>query len=160
MSAPLAQPLGDTPESTAISRARALEVLPSPSSPFNGVDKAFHFYYIRNMETTSVIGALSALAHQSRLGIFRLLVEQGPDGLPAGEIASRLKLANANASFHLKELAHAGLVKSVQEGRFIYYAANYKTMNGLVDYLTKNCCQGGVCDIACAPVIKRKRKQS
>jgi ArsR family transcriptional regulator, arsenate/arsenite/antimonite-responsive transcriptional repressor len=112
------------------------------------------------VETTSIIGALSALAHESRLGIFRLLVEQGPDGLPAGEIASRLRLANANASFHLKELAHAGLVKSVQEGRFIYYAANYKTMNGLVDYLTKNCCQGGVCDIACAPVIKRKRKQS
>ena len=112
------------------------------------------------METTSIIGALSALAHESRLGIFRLLVEQGPDGLPAGEIASRLKLANANASFHLKELAHAGLVKSVQAGRFIYYAANYKTMNGLVDYLTKNCCQGSVCDIACAPVIKRKRKES
>ena len=126
----------------------------------HGVDKAFHLYYIRNMETTSIIGALSALAHESRLGIFRLLVEQGLDGLPAGEIASRLKLANANASFHLKELAHAGLVKSVQAGRFIYYAANYKTMNGLVDYLTKNCCQGGVCDIACAPVIKRKRRQS
>ena len=112
------------------------------------------------METKSVIGALSALAHESRLGIFRLLVEQGPEGLPAGEIASRRRLANANASFHLKELAHAGLVKSVQEGRFIYYAANYKTMNGLVDYLTRNCCQGGVCDIACAPVIKRKRKAS
>jgi DNA-binding transcriptional ArsR family regulator len=125
-----------------------------------GLDNAFYFYYIRNMETTSVIGALSALAHESRLGIFRLLVEQGPDGLPAGEIASRLNLANANASFHLKELAHAGLVRSVQAGRFIYYAANFKTMNGLVDYLTQNCCQGGVCDIACAPVIKRKRRAS
>jgi DNA-binding transcriptional ArsR family regulator len=112
------------------------------------------------METIPVIGALSALAHESRLGIFRLLVEQGPDGLPAGEIASRLELANANASFHLKELAHAGLVTSIQDGRFIYYAANYKTMNGLVDYLTKNCCQGGVCDIACAPVLKRKKKGS
>ena len=110
------------------------------------------------METTTVIGALSALAHESRLGIFRLLVEQGPEGLPAGEIASRRRLANANASFHLKELAQAGLVKSIPAGRFIYYAANYKTMNGLVDYLTRNCCQGGVCDIACAPVIKRKRK--
>jgi DNA-binding transcriptional ArsR family regulator len=112
------------------------------------------------METLSVIGALSALAHESRLGIFRLLVEQGPDGLAAGEIASRRKLANANASFHLKELAQAGLVTSVPAGRFIYYTANYKTMNGLVDYLTKNCCQGGVCDIACAPVIKRKRRAS
>ena len=112
------------------------------------------------METTSVIGALSALAHESRLGIFRLLVEHGPEGLPAGEIASRRKLANANASFHLKELAHAGLIKSVQAGRFIYYAANYKTMNGLVDYLTKNCCQGSACDIACAPILKRKSKGS
>jgi len=110
------------------------------------------------METTTIIGALSALAHESRLGIFRLLVEQGPEGLPAGEIAARRRLANANASFHLKELAQAGLVKPIPAGRFIYYAANYKTMNGLVDYLTKNCCQGGVCDIACAPVIKRKKK--
>src|ERR1700722_15046980 len=97
-----------------------LELLPRPvagfQGGFNGVDKVFHFYYIRTMETTSIIGALSALAHESRLGIFRLLVEQGPDGVPAGEIASRLKLANANASFHLKELAHAGLVKSVQAG--------------------------------------------
>jgi ArsR family transcriptional regulator len=112
------------------------------------------------METTSVIEGLSALAHESRLGIFRLLVEQGPEGLPAGEIAARRKLANANASFHLKELTHAGLIKPVQSGRFIYYAANYKTMNGLVDYLTKNCCQGSACDIACAPILKRKRKGS
>ena len=88
------------------------------------------------METTTVIDALSALAHESRLG----------------------KLPNANASFHLKELAHAGLIHSVQSGRFIYYAANYKTMNGLVEYLTRNCCQGSACDIACAPVLKRKKK--
>ena len=123
-----------------------------------GLTISRRFYYIRNMETTTVIGALSALAHESRLGIFRLLVEQGPDGLPAGEIASRRRLANANASFHLKELAQAGLVKAIPAGRFIYYAANYKAMNGLVDYLTKNCCQGSVCDIACAPAIKRKRQ--
>ena len=124
------------------------------------VDNPINFNYIRNMETTSVIGALSALAHRTRLGIFRLLVEQGPNGLPAGEIAARRKLANANASFHLKELAQAGLVTPIPDGRFIYYAANYKTMNGLVDYLTKNCCQGGVCDIACAPVIRRARRTS
>lgn len=110
------------------------------------------------METSDVIDALAALAHNSRLGIFRLLVEQGPEGLPSGEIAARLDLANANASFHLKELEHAGLVSSVPAGRFIYYAANYQTMNELVDYLTTNCCQGAVCAIACAPVAKRKRK--
>jgi DNA-binding transcriptional ArsR family regulator len=112
------------------------------------------------METTVVIEALAALAHNTRLGIFRLLVEHGPEGLPAGEIASRRKLANANASFHLKELAGAGLVKAVPAGRFIYYAANYKTMNGLIDYLTRNCCQGGVCDIACAPTINRRRRSA
>jgi ArsR family transcriptional regulator len=110
------------------------------------------------MQTTNAINALAALAHDSRLGIFRLLVEQGPEGLPSGEIAARRKLANANASFHLKELEHAGLVTSVPAGRFIYYAANYRTMNGLVDYLTKNCCKGGVCDTACAPGAKRKRR--
>lgn len=110
------------------------------------------------MKTSNVIDALAALAHNSRLGIFRLLVEQGPQGLPSGEIAARLDLANANASFHLKELEHAGLVGSVPAGRFIYYAANYKTMNELVDYLTTNCCKGAVCAIACAPAIRRKRK--
>jgi ArsR family transcriptional regulator, arsenate/arsenite/antimonite-responsive transcriptional repressor len=115
-------------------------------------------YNTSNVQTTNVIDALAALAHDSRLGIFRLLVEQGPEGLPSGQIAARRKLANANASFHLKELEHAGLVRSVPAGRFIYYAANYKTMNELIDYLTKNCCKGGVCDIACAPEAKRKRR--
>lgn len=112
------------------------------------------------METIHVIEALAALAHRTRLGIFRLLVEQGPEGLPAGEIASRRNLANANASFHLKELASAGLVKAVPAGRFIYYVVNYRKINGLVDYLTRNCCEGGVCDIACAPIIKRRKKAS
>jgi ArsR family transcriptional regulator len=58
----------------------------------------------------------------------------------------------------LKEMTHAGLIKPVQEGRFIYYAANYKTMNGLVGYLTENCCQGSACDTACAPILKRRKK--
>ena len=110
------------------------------------------------METTSALDALAGLANESRLAIFRLLVQQGPGGLAAGEIASRLELPNATSSFHLKEMTHAGLVKSVQEGRFIYYAANYDTMNSLVNYLTKNCCQGGVCDVACAPMAKGKRR--
>lgn len=110
------------------------------------------------MKTTNVIDALAALAHDSRLGIFRLLVEQGPEGLPSGEIAARRKLPNPNASFHLKELERAGLITSVPAGRFIYYAANYKTMNGLVEYLTQNCCKGDVCDIACASPVQRKRR--
>ena len=110
------------------------------------------------MQTTNVIEALAALAHDTRLGIFRLLVEQGPAGLAAGEIALRRKLANANASFHLRELERSALVKSTPDGRFVFYAANYKTMNALIGYLTKNCCQGGVCEVECAPTSKGAKK--
>jgi ArsR family transcriptional regulator len=112
------------------------------------------------MELKNALNALGGLAQDTRLGIFRLLVEQGPEGLPAGEIAQRLELPNATASFHLKELTHANLVTPRQAGRFIYYSANYATMNGLVAYLTENCCQGKICDIACAPAAKRKRRAS
>jgi len=108
----------------------------------------------------AALKALSGLAQDTRLSIFRLLVEQGPEGLAAGEIVDRLQLANATASFHLKELTHAQLVTPRQAGRFIYYSANYATMNGLVAYLTENCCKGSACDIACAPVAKRKRRAS
>jgi ArsR family transcriptional regulator len=110
------------------------------------------------MKTISARKALAGLAQDTRLGIFRLLVQQGPEGLPAGDIAERLKLANATASFHLKELTHAELVTPRQAGRFIYYSANYTTMNALIAYLTENCCQGNTCGIACAPVAKRKQK--
>ena len=112
------------------------------------------------MQDKSVVRSLAALAQQTRLAIFRLLDEQGPEGLAAGELADRLKLAGATLSFHLKELAHAGLVDARQAGRFIYYSANYRTMNGLVDFLTRNCCQGSTCDIACAPAAQRKRRAS
>jgi DNA-binding transcriptional ArsR family regulator len=113
------------------------------------------------MEIKNALKALSGLAQDTRLSIFRLLVEQGPEGLPAGEIVDRLQLANATASFHLKELTHAELVTPRQAGRFIYYSANYTTMNGLIAYLTENCCKGNTCDTACAPVVvKRKRRAS
>lgn len=105
------------------------------------------------------VRALAALAQETRLAVFRLLVEQGPEGLPAGDIAERLQLAGATLSFHLKELAHAQLVAARQAGRFIYYSADYRTMNGLIDYLTRNCCRGATRDISCAPVaVPRKRK--
>jgi DNA-binding transcriptional ArsR family regulator len=110
------------------------------------------------METKSALASLAALAQDTRLSIFRLLVEQGPEGLPAGEIVERLALPNATASFHLKELTQASLVKPRQAGRFIYYSANYATMNGLISYLTQNCCKGATGDTACAPVAKRKRR--
>jgi DNA-binding transcriptional ArsR family regulator len=110
------------------------------------------------MKKQKALEALVGLAHDTRLGIFRLLVEQGPEGLAAGEIAQSLKLPNATLSFHLKELTHAGLVVSRQEGRFIYYTANFSTMNGLVEYLTENCCRGATCDIACAPKSLPQRR--
>jgi ArsR family transcriptional regulator, arsenate/arsenite/antimonite-responsive transcriptional repressor len=106
----------------------------------------------------TAVKALAALAQDSRLAIYRLLVQQGPEGLSVGDIAERLQLANATLSFHLKELANAELVAARQDGRFIYYSANYPSMNSLIDYLTQNCCKGSVCDVACAPVIKRQRR--
>jgi ArsR family transcriptional regulator len=94
------------------------------------------------MKSNQVVKALSALAQPTRLAIYRLLVEHGPEGLAAGQIAERLKVAPATLSFHFRTLSHAGLVESKQDGRFIYYAANFAVMNGMVDYLTENCCGG------------------
>ena len=97
------------------------------------------------METKNIISALSALAQETRLAIFRLLVETGPQGMPVGAIAEKLSLANATLSFHLKELTNAGLTLATPNGRSIIYSANFATMNGLVDYLTENCCAGDGC---------------
>jgi len=112
------------------------------------------------METKSALSALTGLAQETRLALFRLLVAQGPEGLAAGAIAEKLGLANATLSFHLKEMAHADLIKARQVSRFIYYSANYTTMNELVTYLTENCCRGVSCDIACVPKLRTKRKAS
>ncbi len=94
------------------------------------------------MESAQVVTALAALAQPTRLAIFRLLVVSGVDGLAAGQIAEKLKASPATLSFHFKTLSHAGLVDSRQDGRFIYYTANFTVMNGMVDYLTENCCAG------------------
>jgi ArsR family transcriptional regulator, arsenate/arsenite/antimonite-responsive transcriptional repressor len=101
-----------------------------------------HFDNTRTMEMKHAVEALSALAQESRLAIYRLLVEAGPDGLAAGKIGERLGLAPATLSFHLAWLARAGLATSRREGRFVYYAADYGAVNGLVDFLTENCCGG------------------
>jgi DNA-binding transcriptional ArsR family regulator len=104
------------------------------------------------METKRVLAALAALAQDTRLGVFRLLVEHAPDGLPAGKVAEKLKLPPASLSFHLKELTRAGLLVSRQDGRFVWYSADLDAMNGLVGYLTENCCKSSaVCDPRCAP---------
>ena len=104
------------------------------------------------MKNKDAVRSLAALAQESRLNIFRLLVEQGPEGLAAGVVGEKLGLPPATLSFHLKELSNAGLLTSRQEGRFIIYSAHFSTMNDLLAFLTKNCCQGeGACLPACNP---------
>ena len=94
------------------------------------------------MDTKNAVVILASLAQDARLEIFRLLVQAGPQGLAAGKIATRLNMPASTLSFHLKELAHAGLVNPLQSGRFIYYSAAFDVMNGLLAFLTENCCAG------------------
>jgi ArsR family transcriptional regulator len=104
------------------------------------------------MDSTTTLKALAALAQDTRLALFRLLVEQGPTGLTPGRIADVLDVPPATLSFHLKELANAGLIRARQESRFIHYSADFEAMNGLIAYLTENCCRAnGSCEPACAP---------
>ena len=114
------------------------------------------------MDAGNVVAALAALAQESRLRVYRLLVEAGPTGLSVGEIGASVKVAPATLSFHLKELFHAGLVATRQEGRFIYYSANYERMNRLLAYLTENCCarDGVSCAPACGPRDRGSRDRA
>ena len=102
------------------------------------------------MNTKNAISALAALAQESRLAVFRLLVQAGPEGLAASKIGEQLGIPPSSLSFHLKELTHADLVTSRPEGRFIIYAANFPTMNSLLAFMTDNCCGGN----PCTPVSK------
>lgn len=97
------------------------------------------------METEDIVIALTALAQSSRLAVFRLLVQGGEEGMPAGKIAEALEIPPSSLSFHLKELSYAGLIKPKQEGRFVIYSANYGRMNAVIGYLTENCCNGKPC---------------
>ena len=107
------------------------------------------------MESSTAIRALGALAHESRLAIYRLLVQAGPTGLAVGAIGEKLDLAPATLSFHLAGLRHAGLVSERREGRTLFQAADFGAMNGLIGYLSENCCQGADCGVqGCAPVTK------
>jgi ArsR family transcriptional regulator len=109
------------------------------------------------MDSSKAVEALGALAQETRLQIFRLLVEAGR-GLPAGRIGARLELPPATLSFHLNQLRHAGLIRYRREGRSLIYAAEYGAMNDLLGYLTENCCRGGSgsCEIE-APSARRGR---
>ena len=110
------------------------------------------------MKIPQVIGALGALAHEHRLAIYRLLVEQGPNGLSAGVIGERVGLLPSSLTFHLQNLQRAGLITQQRASRQLIYSADFDVMNGLVGYLTENCCaaSGESCSTACAPVRTAK----
>lgn len=122
------------------------------------------------MESKVAVISLAALAQESRLAIFRLLVQAGPAGMAVGSVAENLEIPAATLSFHLKELTRAELISARQDGRFIYYSTNFPQMAALLGYLTENCCRGmpqeclGVMETAlaqcCAPQLKRKSKRS
>lgn len=101
------------------------------------------------MKPETAVVRLAALAQASRLALFRLLVQKGPEGMAAGDIAERLRIPPNTLSFHLKELSSAGLLRSRQEGRFVYYAPDFKAMNSLLTYLTDNCCSDSTSEAAC-----------
>lgn len=109
------------------------------------------------MEKTEALAALAALAQESRLDIYRLLVQAGPEGRPAGQIGEQLGLPSATLAFHLKELKHAGLVSCTRNGRSLIYAAQYPVMNALLGYLTENCCgrPTDACQPFCDPATGR-----
>jgi DNA-binding transcriptional ArsR family regulator len=100
------------------------------------------------MNEDLAVSTLAALAHLQRLRVFRALIVAGPDGLTPSVLAEQLVVARNALSFHLKELAHAGLVTVEQHGRNLIYRAEYAQMNGLIGYLTEHCCQGGVCEVS------------
>jgi ArsR family transcriptional regulator, arsenate/arsenite/antimonite-responsive transcriptional repressor len=116
----------------------------------NMLDFLRYFDKLGNMKTDDAVTALAAMAQATRLAVFRLLVQQGPTGLAAGEIAAKLDISPATLSFHLKELNRAGLVQPRQDGRFIYYAADFSAMNELIGFLTENCCAADC--TSCGPV--------
>lgn len=112
------------------------------------------------METLSAAERLAALGHESRLAIFRLLVEAGPGGVIAGAIGERLGMAPATLSFHLAHLARVGLIHGQKESRFIHYSADFRAMDELLAYLTRNCCQGEACLPAVAAIDTSNKRRA
>jgi ArsR family transcriptional regulator, arsenate/arsenite/antimonite-responsive transcriptional repressor len=126
----------------------------SPSQPWVRADpwalvRTAVFDYSTNMEMKEALSALTALGQTTRLAIFRLLVEAGPDGRLAGDIATSLSVPAATLSFHLKDLSNAGLITGESRSRYVCYRANFDTMNQLIEYLTRNCCAGS--ETSCCP---------
>lgn len=114
------------------------------------------------MKHNDAVQALGALAQESRLTVFRMLVKRGPEGFNPGELSERLEIPAPTLSFHLKELQRAGLVLARREGRFLYYSANFEQMRELLGFLTENCCSlsDAACDSECKPIAETKRKRA
>jgi len=110
------------------------------------------------MESKTAVTALAALAQDSRLAIFRALVQAGPEGLAAGKVGEATDIPPSSLSFHLKELSHADLIESRQKGRFVIYSARYGTMDALISFLTESCC-GGIPCMECEPPKSKKAKK-
>lgn len=113
------------------------------------------------MKSEDVVLALGALAQESRLAIYRLLVKRGPDGYSPTHLVDKVGIPAPTLSFHLKELQRAGLIGSRREGRFLYYSANFERMRGLIGFLTEKCCSLSdvECDSACVPIPAAARRR-
>ena len=113
------------------------------------------------MKATEAVAALGALAQESRLAVFRLLVKRGPPGYTPGELVEKLEIPAPTLSFHLKELQRVGLVQVLREGRYLNYTASFPQMNELLGYLTENCCSlaGDACATECQPLAARKPRK-
>jgi len=109
------------------------------------------------MDTSTAVINLAALAQESRLQIFRLLVQSGPEGLCVTDIGEQMGIAAATLSFHLKELNRAGLITARKQSRHIYYAPDFAVMNSLILFLTENCCGGVPCNISCTPTPEKRK---
>lgn len=114
------------------------------------------------MKSDDAVLALGALAQESRLAVFRLLVKRGPDGYSPGDLIEKLGIPAPTLSFHLRELQRAELIGSRREGRFLYYSANFDRMRGLIDFLTEKCCSLSdvECDSACVPIPAARRRRA
>jgi ArsR family transcriptional regulator, arsenate/arsenite/antimonite-responsive transcriptional repressor len=140
---------------------QSFESRAAPQSQGERLIGALYFDIIRNMEIIAAVTALEALAQESRVGIFRLLVAAGKSGLPAGQIAGRMRLPNATMSFHLSQLKHAGLITCRRVGRSLIYSADFSVMGELIGFLTEDCCQGKVGSCIPASTLRLlKRKAS
>ncbi len=114
------------------------------------------------MKSIDAVKSLAALAQESRLAVFRLLVKRGPEGFTPGDVAKKLNIPAPTLSFHLKELQNANLVAARRQGRFLYYSTRFDRMKGLVDFLTDECCSqaDAACDSDCRPVAAPARRRS